>query len=546
MGFGMMVLMLMNSFAAGLTDIFLNHILVFMTGHMEVAVSERSTFKGPIIRDRDRFIAIVTNHVPRIKEIRENVSIFSRVIGNGKGENLLLTGLKQSAMSNGGVFQVAEGSLADFSKPGAAVLYEEKANLLKVKVGDSLNCKFQQVQGPFQTASLKVVAILRNQSFFMDMAVYVDEAALKELLGYRPQETRGLHVILDRPGESEKDADRIHKLLTPAPAVLEGIFYFLDMQQEFPLLPVKEASLPGLIHQIRWVSGDPSTLLGSNSLFVSDVLAKELHLTVGQSLTFRYQSKFDGPRFIPFLVRGIYDPLRELPERSALFGEEVFQKNYPVAIPVERKIPLDFDKPEHPLYSSFIPEWTLLPRTKTQEDLQAKLARQAAQPWKGHMVDVRTMNETGSQIVKMESVLNRITLYAVFLMFFIILIGVVNSLRMSIRERTREIGTVRAMGMQAGDIRALFILETVFLAFFASLAGFLMALGVMGLTHFAVSHSNTPLSIFLLNGRLHFVLKPLSLFLYLVLILAITAVTAWFPANRASKLGPAEALRHAE
>ncbi|MBL8995563.1 MAG: FtsX-like permease family protein [Spirochaetia bacterium] len=546
-GFGMMILVLMNSFAAGLTDLFLNHVLVYVTGHMEIAGTERSTFKGAMIRDKDRIIAVITNESRGLREVKENVSIFARVIGNGRGENLLLVGLTPKALlEDKGVFQVASGNLSDFTNRNTAVMYEEKAKRLKVKVGDTVNCRYQQVQGAFQTSTLKVVAILQNQSFFANMALYTDLGQLKEGMGYKPQETRGLQLFFKNPTSAEPNAAAIHKALRPGVAALEGVFLFMDMQKDLTLFPVKETKLSNLVKELRWITGNPATLSGTNTIFVSDVLAKELHLTLGQDLVFRYNSKFSGPKTIGFRVYGIYDGVRSLPERSALFGEEVFAKNVPMAIPAERKTRLDLDQEEHPLHAHFIPEWNLLPRTKTQQELQAKLTKVSAEKWKGHFLDVRTMYETGSQIIQMESALNLITLYAVLLMFFIILIGVVNTLRMSIRERTREIGTVRAMGMQAADIRAIFVLETVFLALIACVGGFILGVLLMGISHFYVIKTDSPLGLFLLDGRFHFVLKPLSLTLNLILILAITSVTAFFPANRASKLRPADALRVAE
>ena len=87
------------------------------------------------------------------------------------------------------------------------------------------------------------------------------------------------------------------------------------------------------------------------------------------------------------------------------------------------------------------------------------------------MVDVESMYEMASDVLKLEGALNLITFGAVLVLFFIILIGVINTLRMTIRERTREIGTVRAIGMQKKDVRNSFILETMFLGLFSAIAG---------------------------------------------------------------------------
>jgi ABC-type antimicrobial peptide transport system permease subunit len=163
------------------------------------------------------------------------------------------------------------------------------------------------------------------------------------------------------------------------------------------------------------------------------------------------------------------------------------------------------------------------------------------------VVDVRTMYETAEQILKLEGVLNMITLVAVLVLFFIILIGVINTLRMTIRERTREIGTIRAIGMQRTDVRNIFMLETLLLAFFASVAGVLLALGAMGvLSHIPMHLEDNPMGMFLVSGRLYFIPTLGGVIGDMVLIWVLAGVTAYFPARRAANLSPGAALRHFE
>jgi ABC-type antimicrobial peptide transport system permease subunit len=157
------------------------------------------------------------------------------------------------------------------------------------------------------------------------------------------------------------------------------------------------------------------------------------------------------------------------------------------------------------------------------------------------------MYETAEQILKLEGVLNMITLVAVLVLFFIILIGVVNTLRMTIRERTREIGTIRAIGMQRTDVRNAFILETLLLAFFASVAGVLLAFGAMGvLSHIPMNLEDNPMGMFLVSGRLYFIPTLSGVLGNMVLIWVLAGVTAFFPARRAANLSPGAALRHFE
>jgi ABC-type antimicrobial peptide transport system permease subunit len=150
-------------------------------------------------------------------------------------------------------------------------------------------------------------------------------------------------------------------------------------------------------------------------------------------------------------------------------------------------------------------------------------------------------------VVNLEVALNLITLGAVMVLFFIILIGVVNTLRMTIRERTREIGTVRAIGMQKNDVRNTFLLETFFLSLFSTIAGALAAFAVMaGLSLIKINTQDNPLGMLLVNGHLNFAPTLVGTIAYTLLILLIAVATAYFPAQRAAKMSAASALRHYE
>ena len=189
----------------------------------------------------------------------------------------------------------------------------------------------------------------------------------------------------------------------------------------------------------------------------------------------------------------------------------------------------------------------LLKRTYDTDEAVKKYRELGKTKWKGTVVDVSTMYETASDILKLEGVLKLITLSAVMVLFFIILLGVVNTLRMTIRERTREIGTVRAIGMQKTDVRNTFILETFFLTLFASAAG--VALGFFGmwlLLRITFNMSDNPMGMLLVSGRLYFLPTFLGIAGNVLLILAIAVVTAYFPARRAANLSPAKALGHFE
>jgi len=157
------------------------------------------------------------------------------------------------------------------------------------------------------------------------------------------------------------------------------------------------------------------------------------------------------------------------------------------------------------------------------------------------------MYETASAILNVEFALNLITLTAGLILFCIILIGVINTLRMTIRERTREIGTMRAIGMQKKDVLSMFLLETGFLAFFASIVGAILAfLAMYGLSSITIDAGDNPMGMLLVEGHLYFAPTLAAAVSYIVFIIGITVVTAFFPARRAAAMVVSDALRHVE
>jgi putative ABC transport system permease protein len=118
--------------------------------------------------------------------------------------------------------------------------------------------------------------------------------------------------------------------------------------------------------------------------------------------------------------------------------------------------------------------------------------------------------------------------------------GIVNTLLMSVQERTREIGLMKAMGMGGGRIYALFSAEAVFIGFLGSLIGAAAAIGVGTAANGLLGAS------FLadLEGLqvLRFEVLPVATIVAIVMGIAFLAGT--LPARRAARQNPIDALRY--
>lgn len=120
-------------------------------------------------------------------------------------------------------------------------------------------------------------------------------------------------------------------------------------------------------------------------------------------------------------------------------------------------------------------------------------------------------------------------------------IGVVNTMIMAILERTREIGVMRAVGAKRGTVSRLFTIEAALLGFWGGVVG----VGVgYGLTRLADVFINKQLLTNGLKAR-NIITLPLWLILTVVAITTLIGILAGlYPARRAAKLDPVEALHY--
>lgn len=117
--------------------------------------------------------------------------------------------------------------------------------------------------------------------------------------------------------------------------------------------------------------------------------------------------------------------------------------------------------------------------------------------------------------------------------------GIVNTLLMSVQERTREIGLNKALGMGSGSIFALFSAEAITIGLLGSL------IGVVGAMIAGTVVSNALTTSFLegLPGLQLIAFTPASILSIVLLITGLAFVAGVLPAARAAGKDPVEALR---
>jgi len=560
MAIGVAILVAANSFSHGISDIMFNKIMRYVTGHVAIRFNERGGVMREIFRDRERVFGAVKNE-PVIEEADEAIGMFARAIGNGRSDNIILVGvdtkkgISEKAMKEvEESFRLVEGSWKDVentSIENPVIISAEKARYLNLKKNDVVRVRFRNMFGQDQAARLTVVGIMKNDNIFMQPVVFLELPREKELLGYRPYETGSLNLTIKDPQKNAFAlAGRIHERLKPGAAVIYALAAGRLERKPAVLLGYKsdDESKKKISGTLKLTAGSFEKAFKKDGVIVPAGLARALSVSAGDAINIRYDRKFEKTaKEASYRVSAVCAQAGYPGENVILMNDSGFYDLYYEDMPAG---PGPGVKPYSPPgggdWSGLVaPEWILLKRTFNTEEYKRKYQEIARNKWKGTTIDVSTMYETASDILKLESVLNIITLSAVLILFFIILLGVVNTLRMTIRERTREIGTVRAIGMQRADVRNMFILETFFLTLFSSTAGLIMGFAVMRLLSLvSFTLQDNPLGMLLVDGHLYFLPTFTGIAGSVLLIIAIAVVTAWFPARRGANLPPAQALRH--
>lgn len=119
-------------------------------------------------------------------------------------------------------------------------------------------------------------------------------------------------------------------------------------------------------------------------------------------------------------------------------------------------------------------------------------------------------------------------------------IGIVNTLLMSVQERTREIGLMKAMGLSSGRIFALFSLEAVSLGFW----GGMLAAGLAVVIKQTVNPWAGRNFLSGLPGFNLIELNPLYVGVIVVIVMVVAFLAGTLPAKRATKQDPIQALRY--
>ncbi|MBA3565374.1 MAG: FtsX-like permease family protein [Actinobacteria bacterium] len=257
---------------------------------------------------------------------------------------------------------------------------------------------------------------------------------------------------------------------------------------------------------LDWTEGPEDTIstLGDDGAFVDDGWAEDNDAGVGSSV----EVTFPNGSSKTFEIEGIFDP----PSGGSPFGAVTIS-----AAAFDAEVP----QPRN-LYSFLKMEGGAT--DENQAALDAALA---------DFPNAKAQSREGfidNQISGLSSILN--ILYVLLALSIVVsLFGIVNTLVLTVFERTREIGMLRAIGMTRRQIRRMIRHESVITALIGAAIGIVLGIALAALLIYRVDF-------------LVFSFPTLQVVIFVIAAIAVGILAAVFPARRAAKLDPLRAIAY--
>jgi putative ABC transport system permease protein len=403
-----MLLILLQGLSTGVRETMIESATTLSSGHVNVGgffkVTEGQA--APVVTDYQKVVDLVKREVPETAFVVQRGRGWAKVVSDTASEQLGVGGIDiKNEPAFKSVLKIVSGNIDDLAQPGTALIFDNQAEKLGVKVGDALTYSAPTTRGTNNTVDVRVVAIARGMGLLSMWNSFLPIETLRALYQLRPDATGVVQIML-KPGEIDH---------------------------------------------------------------VNPIAAR----------------------------------LRSTLERAG----------YRVMDPVPQAFWMKF-------------------QSVSRED------------WTGQKLDVTTWEDEISFITWVLDALRWLTRVLITILMCIVGIGIMNTMWIAIRERTREIGTLRAIGMQRGSVLWMFLLESLMLGLFGTIVG-AVAGALIGTSidraHLPVAQG---LQFILMSDHLHLAVHAPNVLVAIVFITCVTGAAALYPSRRASRLEPVVAMSH--
>lgn len=366
------------------------------------------------------------------------------------------------------------------------------------------------------------------------------------------------------------DADKVMELIK---ASTPNLVHMVDRQRGWAKIVSDTASLQSALtgldidaeHRLRdilhlaredeYVEGGRAEVLGNLDdinkpgnimIFVSQ--AKRLEVTVGDPLTLAMQT-MDGMRnSIDVTVAAIARDIGMNSRWQMLMSKDEVLKLYKLKKGSVGAVFVYVDDIEQApqvmrkLHGAFEEGgWRMMKHRS--EPFWMKFEAVASEDWVGQKLDLTTWDDEVSFLKWIVTGFDAIAFFLIGLLLLIICVGIANTMWIAVRERTGEVGTLRAIGMKRGQVLMLFMTEAMLLALAASGLGALVGAVFAASVHAAeVPVPSEAIRMIFMADTFQLVVKAVDVIAAVAAFSLVTGLAALGPAIRAARLEPVTAI----
>lgn len=139
--------------------------------------------------------------------------------------------------------------------------------------------------------------------------------------------------------------------------------------------------------------------------------------------------------------------------------------------------------------------------------------------------------------------INTLFVALVIILAIVVFIIIMNTMLISVLERTGEIGTMRALGSDKNFVRKLFLTESIVITMFSALAGSVLALILMGIFNsIGIKVTNDIAKMILGGGAVNLIPTFISFFRTILIVTIGSVFACFYPVSMALKITPLKAL----
>jgi putative ABC transport system permease protein len=308
-----------------------------------------------------------------------------------------------------------------------------------------------------------------------------------------------------------------------------------------------------LLDSMTFVSGDLEKI-PENGLIINESIAESLNIQVGEVLLYSTETVTGQATFGEFVIGGITKDLSMLSAISCYAN--MYYLNELIGLKPDEFSSYQFMMKNSQMQAigANAVEDALRAKGLQVTDRRTAVAQKPDNPWgaiadqiegsswTGTLYTVFCMNDQMAFASQLSSVVQAVSTGVLFAIMLIVMIGISNTYKMILFERIREVGTMRALGMNRKQTSAIFRWEATLLSIFGAVVGLLLGILFMvllGLPTFNVEE----LGMFLLNGHTSWRLVPVSIIIKFAVMIIMTLLAVQGSAKSAAKMKPADALR---